>query len=68
MLNFLDKYKFIKGQTAFGIELLYTTKEHFTIVATELTSNKEGIEVSRKLVDISKGSIKVSYRMKFPSK
>jgi len=53
MLNFLDKYKLIKGQSAIGIELIYNTKDSYTLVAVELTSTKEGIVVSRRFTDIT---------------
>ncbi len=53
MLNFLDKYKLIKGQAAFGVELVFNTKDSYTLIAIELSSTKDGIEVSRKLVDTS---------------
>lgn len=53
MLKFLDQYKLIKGQTAFGVELIFNTKDSYTIIALELKSTKEGIEVSRRFVDIT---------------
>lgn len=53
MLNFLNKYKLIKGQSAIGVELIYNTKDSHTIIAVELTSTKEGIEVSRRFTDIT---------------
>ena len=53
MLNFLDKYKLIKGQSAIGVELIFNTKDTYTIIAVELTSTKEGIEVSRRFTDIT---------------
>ena len=53
MLNFLDKYKLIKGQAAFGVELVFNTKDTYTIIALELTSTKEGVEVSRRFIDIT---------------
>lgn len=53
MLNFLDKYKLIKGQSAIGVELIYNTKDSYTIIAVELTSTKEGIEVGRRFTDIT---------------
>ena len=53
MLNFLNKNKLIKGQSAIGVELIYNTKDSYTIIAVELTSTKEGIEVSRRFTDIT---------------
>jgi hypothetical protein len=53
VLNFLDTYKLIKGQAAFGVELIYNTKENFTLIVIELISNKGGIEVSNKYIDIT---------------
>lgn len=66
MLNFLDKYKFIKGQAAFGVELVFNTKDSYTIIAIELTSNKEGVAVSRKLVDITLEKLKEENTKKLP--
>ena len=51
MLNFLDQYKFIKGQAAFGVELVFNSKDSYTLIALELTSTKEGVEVSRRFID-----------------
>lgn len=53
MLNFLDKNKLIKGQSVIGIELIFNTKDTYTIIAVELTSTKQGIEVSRRFTDIT---------------
>jgi hypothetical protein len=53
VLNFLDTYKLIKGQAAFGVELIYNTKEDYTLIAVELKSTKEGVEVTRKFVDVT---------------
>ncbi len=53
MLNFLDQYKLIKGQAAFGVELVFNSKDSYTLIALELTSAKDGIEVSRRFVDIT---------------
>ncbi len=66
MLNFLDKYKFIKGQAAFGVELVFSTKESYTLIALELASNKEGIEVSRRFLDTSLEEIKKENIKKLP--
>ena len=53
MLNFLDKYKLIKGQLAIGVELIYNTKDSYTIIAVELAMNKEGVEINRRFTDIT---------------
>jgi hypothetical protein len=53
VLNFLDTYKLIKGQAAFGVEVIFNTKENYTLVAVELKSTQEGIEVVRKFTDIT---------------
>ena len=53
MLDFLDKYNLIKGQTVFGVEIIFNTKEEFTLIALELSLNKTGIEVTRKFVGIT---------------
>jgi hypothetical protein len=53
VLNFLDTYSLIKGQSAFGVEVIFNTKESYTLIAVELKSTKEGIEVVQKLTDIT---------------
>ncbi|KJS07316.1 MAG: hypothetical protein VR77_01385 [Flavobacteriales bacterium BRH_c54] len=53
MLNFLDKYQFIRGQTAFGVEVIYNSKDSYTLIALELIANKEGVKVARKFTDVS---------------
>ena len=53
MLSFLDQYKWIKGQAAFGVELLFSAKDSYTIIATELIATKDGLSVARKFVDIT---------------
>ena len=53
MLSILDTYSLIKGKAAFGVELIYTTKTDFTLIALELTGNKEGVVVSRRFVNIT---------------
>jgi len=53
VLNFLDKYKLIKGQTAFGVELIFNTKDSYTLIAVELKATKEGVEVSRRFIDVT---------------
>jgi hypothetical protein len=53
MLNFLDKYKLIKGQSAIGVELIYNAKDSYTLIAIELNANKAGIEISRRFTDIT---------------
>ena len=53
MLNFLDQYKLIKGQAAFGVELVLNSKESYTLIALELTLKKDALEVNRRLVDLT---------------
>ncbi|MDF1676540.1 MAG: hypothetical protein P1U44_12570 [Vicingaceae bacterium] len=53
MLNFLDKYQFIRGQTAFGVEVIYNSKDSYTLIALVLSANKEGVQITRKFTDIS---------------
>ena len=53
MLNFLDKYKLIKGKSAIGVELIFNTKDSYTIIVVELIFNKEGVEISRRFTDIT---------------
>lgn len=53
MLNFLDKYNLIKGQTAFGVELVLTSKDSFTLIALELTKKDESLGISRRFIDIT---------------
>ncbi len=51
MLHFLDTYNWIKGQTVFGVELIYNSKDNYTLIALELKINKKGVEISRRYVD-----------------
>ena len=53
MLHFLDQYKLIKGQAAFGVELVLSSKENYTLIALELMLKKDALEVSRRLVDLT---------------
>src|SRR5690606_33707471 len=53
MLNFLDKYNLIRGQSAIGVELIYNAKDSYTLIAIELTSSKNGIEISKRFTDIT---------------
>jgi len=53
MLNFLDKYQLIRGQAVFGVELLFTTKEDFTLIALELIATKESVEITRRFLDLT---------------
>lgn len=53
MLNFLDKYKLIRGQSAIGVELIYNAKDSYTLIAIELNSSKDGIEVSKRFTNIT---------------
>lgn len=53
MLNFLNTYKLIKGKSAIGVELLFNTKDSFTIIAQELEDKKGSIEITKRWVDIS---------------
>jgi hypothetical protein len=53
VLNFLDTYSLIKGQAAFGVEVIFNTKENYTLIAVELRSTNEGVEVVRKFTDIT---------------
>lgn len=66
MLNFLDKYNLIKGQTAFGVEVVFNTKDSYTLIALELKSTKEGIEVSRRFLDITLDELSKKNTKKFP--
>lgn len=66
MLKFLDKYKLIKGQTAFGVELVFNTKDSYTLIAIELKSAKEGIEVSRRFIDITMEELSKKNTKKLP--
>ena len=58
MLSFLDKYQLIKGQTAIGVELIYNSKDSYTIIAVELTANKDGVEISKRLMDVDFATLK----------
>ncbi|MCB0401210.1 MAG: hypothetical protein KDD41_03945 [Flavobacteriales bacterium] len=53
MLNFLDKYPVIRGKECLGVEIIFTSKEHFTVIAVELVSEKDGITIQRKWADIT---------------
>ncbi len=53
MLHFLDTYKLIKGQSVIGIELIYNTKDSYTLIAVELVATKEGVEISKRFTDIT---------------
>lgn len=53
MLNFLNHIKFVRGLHAFGVEIIYNTKDSFTVIATELISSKNGIETGRKYTNIT---------------
>lgn len=53
MLNFLNTYKLIKGKSAIGVELLFNTKDSFTLIAQELEDKKGSIEITKRWVDIS---------------
>ncbi|MBI2281705.1 MAG: hypothetical protein HYU68_13600 [Bacteroidetes bacterium] len=53
MLNFLNTYKLIKGKAAIGVELLFNTKDSFTLIAQELEVKKEHIEINKRWVDIT---------------
>ncbi len=53
MLNFLDKYQLIRGQTAFGVEVIYNSKDSYTLIALELIAGKEGVQVARKFTAIT---------------
>jgi hypothetical protein len=53
MLNFLDSYQFIRGKKAFGVELIFNSKDIFTLIALELSSSKTGVEITRRFTDIS---------------
>jgi len=53
MFTFLDKYNFIKGQAALGVELVFTNKDSYTLIAVELTGNKEGLEVTNRYVNLT---------------
>ena len=53
MLNFLDKYPLIKGQSAFGVELVYNSKDNYTLIALELKTNKTGVEINRRFIDLT---------------
>jgi len=53
VLNFLDPYPLIKGKTAFGVELIFNTKDSYTLIAVELTNNKEAVVVSRRFLSIT---------------
>lgn len=66
MLNFLDKYELIKGRSAFGVELVFNTKDSYTLIALELKSNKEGVEVSRRFVDITMEKLSKENTKKLP--
>ncbi len=58
MLRFLDKYQLIKGQVAIGVEIIYNTKDSYTIIAVELTANKGGVEISKQLMDVDFATLK----------
>lgn len=52
MLDFLNTYHLIKGQAAIGVELIYNSKDNYTLIAIELTTNKNNIEISQRFIDI----------------
>lgn len=53
MLDFLNTYSLIKGKSAIGVELLFNTKDSFTLIAQELGVKKESVEIHQRWVDIS---------------
>ena len=53
MLNFLDTYPLIKAKTAFGVELIFNTKDSYTLIAVELTNDKDALVVSRRFLSIT---------------
>jgi hypothetical protein len=66
VLNFLDKYNLIKGQSAFGVEVVFNTKDSYTLIALELKSTKEGIEVSKRFIDIPMEELSKKNTKKLP--
>lgn len=66
MLSFLDKYSLIKGKTAFGVELIYTSKNAFSLIALELIGNKDGLKVGRKFVNVSIEKLAEENKKKIP--
>lgn len=66
MLNFLDTYSIIRGKKAFGVELIFNSKDSFTLIGLELGSSKSGVEITRRFTDVSFKELAKSNDKKHP--
>jgi hypothetical protein len=66
VLNFLDTYPIIRGKKAFGVELIFNSKDSFTLIALELSSSKSGVEITRRFTDVTFNELAKSNDKKHP--